>query len=277
MNHANCRRRPPGRRATAAIALLAALHGAAWAQCDLQVHVVFPSLALVGGGSSLTWKLGFANVAASGSCAANQVRLNRHVGTTASGPATAVGGSGSWQPLPALAPGQSVQIDFNEASPPTSGLHTYKLVYATPHSDADNGNHHPTKTVEFVASTIASQPTDLHVLSLGPSQTLRIGDCNTVRVRVRNAGASYSGLPVLALRVYRPGLPDNPADSRTLPIGELAAGQTREFRIERVRVPQDGPWQIGVVVDATQLVAEASETNNHGTYTMNNVSAACPG
>ncbi|MDZ7589674.1 MAG: CARDB domain-containing protein [Rubrivivax sp.] len=277
MNDPKPRRRAPWHPAASAVALLAALHGTAWAQCDLKADVVFPSGSLVGGGSALAWKLSFANIAASGSCAANQVRLNRYAGTTASGSATTVGGSGSWQPLPALAPGQSVQIDFSEASPPTSGTHTYKLAYASPHNDANNGNHHTTKTVEFTASAIASKPTDLRVLSVGPTEPLRIGSCNTVRVRVGNAGGSYSGLPVLALRVYRPGLPNNVADSKTVPIGELAAGQTREFRIDRVRVPQDGPWQVGVVVDATQLVAESSETNNHGSFTANDLSAACPG
>lgn len=277
MNDPTPRRRAPWHPAAAAVTLLAALHGTAWAQCDLKVDVVFPTGSLVAGGSSLTWKLSFTNIAASGSCAANQVRLNRYVGTTASGSATAVGGSGSWQPLPALAPQQAVEIGFNEASPPTSGMHTYKVAYASPHNDANNGNHHTTKTVEFTASAIASMPPDLHVLNVSPTESLRIGGCNAVRVRVGNAGGSYSGLPVLALRVYRPGLPNNVADSKTVPIGELAAGQAREFRIDRVRVPQDGPWQIGVVVDATQVVAESSETNNHGSFTTPSVAAACPG
>lgn len=271
------RRRKPWHLAAACGWLLAAGHGSASAQCDLKADVLLPAGSTIAGGGALTWRVGFANIAASGSCAANQVRLNRYVGTTASGSATAVGGSGSWQPLPALAPGQSVQIDFGEAAAPSSGTHTYKVVYASAHNDADNGNHHTTKTVAFTESTIASKPPDLHVLGVGPNPPLRIGDCNAVRVRVRNAGGSYSGMPVLALRVFRPGLPDTPADTRTVPIGELAAGQTREFRVDRVRVPQDGPWQIGVVADATQLVAEADETNNHGAFTTNNVSAACPG
>jgi hypothetical protein len=155
-------------------------------------------------------------------------------------------------------------------------MHTYKLVYASPHNDANNLNHHTTKTVEFAPSAIAAQPPDLSVLSVGPLEPLRIGACNTVRVRVRNAGGSYSGLPLLALRVFRPGMPNNLADSKTAPIGELAAGQTRDFTIGRIRIPQDGPWQIGVAVDATQVVAESSENNNAAVFNDNNVSAACP-
>lgn len=278
MNDSMSRRRRTAWPLAAACALLfAAGHGSARAQCDLKADVLLPTGSHIAGGGALTWRLGFTNIASSGGCAANQVRLNRYVGSTASGSATAVGGSGSWQALPALAPGQAVQIDFAEAAAPSSGKHTYKVAYASPHNDANNSNHHTTKTVEFAASAIASMPTDLHLFSLGPIGSLRIGDCNAVFVRVRNAGASYSGLPMLALRVYRPGLQNNPADTKTVPIGELAAGQTREFRIERVRVPQAGPWQIGAMADATQVLAEASENNNHGSFDTNNVSAACPG
>ena len=49
--------------------------------------------------------------------------------------------------------GDSADLNFVEKKPPGSGKYTYKPRFSSPHNDANNYNHQPTKTVTFQSGT----------------------------------------------------------------------------------------------------------------------------
>jgi len=246
------------------------------AQCDLKADFIYPTGSSEPGGQSANWTLRFINVAATGTCAANNVRLVRYAGSSASGTATAIGGTGALKALPALAPQDSATLSFPELSTPTTGTHTYKPVYASPHNDANNFNHHPTRTVGFQASPTYSLPPDLTVLRLLPvSPGIRVGACNTLRVSVRNLGGNLVGRSVLRLLVYRPGLPGTVVHTASLPLGDFLPTASRDLEFRGVNVPQSGPWRFDAVADAADAITESNEANTRSTMDFTNVATPC--
>lgn len=122
------------------------------AKCDLKVEFIAPTGDVVTGSQELKWVLRFTNVGGS-QCKANRIRLNRFTGRRASGYSSAVGGSGNLQKLPALDAGDSADLTFVEKKPPGKGKYTCKPRFSSPHNDANNSNHQPTKTVTFESGT----------------------------------------------------------------------------------------------------------------------------
>lgn len=175
---------------------------AALAQCDLD--------AKFGGNASQTFLTGqpaglsvrFTNLATTGDCAANQVRLRLTGGSLVTAPM-------AFQALPALPPKGVVVLTF-QVTVPLPGTHVFEVEYATPHQDVDNGNHHPTRTVTFSAPAVTLALPDLMVTSVGPVDGLRVGNCNTVNVTVRNTGSALQTATQLTLLVYRSSAGQHP-------------------------------------------------------------------
>lgn len=116
--------------------------------CDLKAEFVAPTAHTLAGTQPVQWEMRFSNVAASGHCPSNQVSLVRQ---TQSGSSPALGGVGP-APLNSLAPGQSVMLRLVEQVPPASGSFVYRVTYGSKFLDANERNHHPSKSVSFQAT-----------------------------------------------------------------------------------------------------------------------------
>lgn len=109
--------------------------------CDLVATFTQPTgTTAPAGGVDFTVR--FANQG-KGTCNANKVKLMRFTATSCSGYGSQVGGSGALLALPSLAPGQSQELAWRDELRP--GRYCFKPVYSSPHNDANNFNHHPTK------------------------------------------------------------------------------------------------------------------------------------
>ena len=244
---------------------------AALAQCDLDAEFggvanpTFPT------GQPASLSVRFSNLAKDGACPANQVRLRRTGGTSAA----AVTAAMPLQALPALAPAGVALLTFQVESP-LPGTHVYEVEYATPHEDANNRNHHPTRTVTFTYPAVTLAPPDLAVTSIRPVDGLRIGGCNTVNVTVRNAGGALSASTQVTLRLFGPTPGATLVDRKALPVAPFAAGESRTIAVAAVSVPGAGGWRLEAMADATTAVTETSESNNTLAVTVDDVSRPCP-
>jgi len=240
---------------------------AALAQCDLD--------AKFGGNASQTFLTGqpaglsvrFTNLATSGDCAANQVRLRLTGGSLVTAPMV-------FQALPALPPKGVVVLTF-QVTVPLPGTHVFEVEYATPHQDVDNGNHHPTRAVTFSAPAVTLAQPDLMVTSVGPVDVLRVGKCNTVNVTVRNTGSALQTATQLTLLVYGPAPGNALVDRHAIPVAAFAAGESRTIPVPAVSVPSAGAWRIEAMADATIAATEMSESNNTRRVTIDDVSRPC--
>lgn len=240
---------------------------AALAQCDLD--------AKFGGNASQTFPTGqpatltvrFTNLAGTGACAANQVRL-RPTG------ANVVAAAMAFQALPALAPKGVVLLTFQVQSSLPATL-VYEVEYATTHTDADNGNHQPTRAVTFTYPAVTLAVPDLTVTTVRPVNPWRVGDCNTVNVTVRNLGGALATATQLTLLVYGPAPGSALVDRKALPVAALAAGDSRTLTVSAVTVPGAGAWRLEATADATTAVSEVSETNNTHAVKTDDVTQAC--
>ncbi len=240
---------------------------AALAQCDLD--------ATFGGNASQTFPTGqpanltvrFTNLASSGACAANQVRLRLTGGNL-------VAAAMAFQPLPALTPKGVVLLTFQIQSPLPATL-VYEVEYATAHQDADNANHHPTRAVTFTYPAVTLAVPDLAVTSVRPVDHLRVGGCNTVNVTVRNLGSALPTATQLTLLVYGPAPGAALVDRKALPVAAFAAGESRTIPVTAVTVPAAGAWRLEATADATTAVTEVSETNNTQGVKVDDVSQLC--
>lgn len=259
------------RRIRHALIILGALTlgapAAALAQCDLD--------ATFGGNASQTFPTGqpanltvrFTNLASTGDCAANQVRLRLTGGNF-------VAAAMAFQALPALTPKGAVLLTFEVQSPLPATL-VYEVEYATPHHDADDGNHRPTRTVTFTSPAVTLALPDLSITAVRPAADLRVGDCNTVSVTVRNAGAALSTTTQLTLMLFGPLPDDTTVDRKALTIGAFAAGEVRTVAVPALRVPKSGSWRLEAVADATLSVSESNETNNVAVLKVDAVERRC--
>ena len=257
-----CAKAAPGRQAGAALMLLlaAAAPATALAQCDLKAEFTAPAGTSLPGGQPVQWSLRFTNVSGSGTCAANKVRLQRSGGSTA----VALGNVTVYRTLPALGPLASTTLTFPEATTPASGTYVYKPEYATPHDDADNANHHPSRTVTFSSTATLALPDLVVTEVLAGRNGVRVGACNTIVVRLKNAGSGIAPTTQLALAVVGPGTANAVADSRTVHVGGLASGQQQAIEIKGLNVPQAGSWRFVAAADSGKAVVESDETNNTG-------------
>ena len=91
-------------------------------------------------------------------------------------------------------------------------------------------------------------------------------------VRVTNAGYLAGDGGTLAFWAASPSYTELPAvPDRTVAIGTLAVGETREFRFDGLRAPSvRGTYHAMAVADRASAAAEMSEGNNHGgaTYSI---------
>lgn len=240
---------------------------AALAQCDLDARF--------GGNASQTFLTGqpaglsvrFTNLATTGDCAANQVRLRLTGGSLVTAPM-------AFQVLPALPPKGVVLLTF-QATVPLPGTHVFEVEYATPHQDIDNGNHHPTRAVTFNAPAVTLTLPDLTVTTVRPVGGLRVGSCNTVNVTVRNAGGALPTATQLTLLVYGPAPGSALVDRHAMPVAAFAAGESRTIPVPAVSVSSAGAWRLEVMADATTAVTETSESNNIQGVTIGDVSRPC--
>lgn len=243
----------------------------AHAACDLQATFTAPQGSQVDGGGSVTWTVRYQN-GGTDNCAANQVKLHRYPGSTASGSGAQVGGSGGGQALNALGPGQLQFVNFTEQATPTAGTFTYKPSCSSPCNDANNTNQYPTKTVSFSGSVASQSEPDLQVTSISVANP-RLGDCNVARVTFRNNGGPINQNWALTLKTFPTG--NTFQDNHTYKVahGAIATGQsvTREFT--RVNLPALATAQS--VADSGQDIDESSENNNTGTQSFTPV-APCP-
>ncbi|MCZ6820164.1 MAG: hypothetical protein O7G31_11850 [Calditrichaeota bacterium] len=184
----------------------------ALAKCDLKVTFVAPTGNTVTSGQAVTWTLQFKNIGKS-ACKANRIKLSRYSGTTGSGYGSAIGGSGNLQKLPALAPGESVDLSFVEKKPPSKGTYTYKIRFSSPHNDANNRNHGPTKTVTFKRGTTRRPPIsrgrpksglcDLETTFTAPTgNTVTGGQAVTWTLKFENIGSGQCAANTIRLRRY---------------------------------------------------------------------------
>lgn len=184
----------------------------ALAKCDLKVAFVAPTGNTVTSGQAVTWTLRFKNIGKS-TCKANRIKLSRYSGRTASGYGSAIGGSGNLQKLPALASGESVDLNFVEKRPPGRGKYTYKIRFSSPHNDANNRNHNPTKTVSFKAGASKKPPVsrgkpksgqcDLETTFIAPTgNTVTGGQAVTWTLKFENIGAGQCAANTIRLRRY---------------------------------------------------------------------------
>lgn len=200
--------------------MLAAVFGIAWlggsdalAKCDLKVTFIAPTGNTVTAGQAVTWRLQFKNIGKT-TCKANRIKLSRYSGRTGRGYGSAIGGSGNLEKLPALAPGESVDLSFVEKKPPSKGTYTYKIRFSSPHNDANNRNHGPTKTVTFKRSTTRRRPIsrgkpksvglcDLKTTFIAPTgNTVTGGQAVTWTLKFENIGAGQCAANTIRLRRY---------------------------------------------------------------------------
>jgi hypothetical protein len=243
---------------------------AALAQCDLKAEfggVVNPTVPT---GQPASLSIRFSNLATEGACPANQVRLHR---TSATGPAT-VAAPMAFQALPALAP-QGVALLTFQVESPLPATHVYELEYQTPHQDANNGNHRPTRTVTFTYPAVTLAVPDLMVTAVRPVGGLRVGGCNTVHVTVRNAGSATSMETQLTLRLFGPSPGVALVERKAIAVAAFAAGESRTIPVSAVLVPGAGAWRLEVMADATTVVTETNEANNTRVETITGVSSPC--
>lgn len=78
-----------------------------------------------------------------------RVSLNKYNGTTAYGYAQRFGGSGAFQTLPPLQPGEEVTLTWSSNAVPL-GQYTFRPMYSGPLNDNDNSNHAITQTLQVV-------------------------------------------------------------------------------------------------------------------------------
>ncbi len=184
----------------------------ALAKCDIQVTFIAPTGNTVTSGQAVTWTLKFENIGKS-ACKANRIKLSRYSGRTGSGYGTAIGGSRNFQELPALDPGESVDLRFVENKPPSKGQYTYKIRFSSPHNDANNRNHGPTKTVNFKAGTSRKPPVsrgrpksgqcDLETTFIAPTgNTVTGGQAVTWTLKFENIGGGQCAANTIRLRRY---------------------------------------------------------------------------
>src|SRR3990172_7857439 len=178
-----------------------------FAKCDLKAEFIAPTGITLTGSQSVTWTIRFTNIAQKGQCAANTIALHRYSGNTASGYGTAIGGSGNLKKLPALNPGESVDLSFAENAPPNTGTFTYKLRYSSRHNDTDNINHHPTKTVTYQAPLAPTGPSDLVVENVAFTLGPQVGNCNKVQIVVKNLGSMANVISRATVIVFPTGNP----------------------------------------------------------------------
>lgn len=261
------------RRSGAALMLLlsAAAPATALAQCDLKTEFTAPAGASLPGGQPVDWTLRFTNVSGSGTCAPNKVRLHRSGGSGA----LAVGNVTEYRTLPALGPQKSTTLTFPQVTAPATGTYVYTPEYGTPHGDADNTNHHPNRTVTFAATVTLSRP-DLVVSEVRTGREgLRVGACNTVVVRLKNAGGAASAATQVGLAVVGPGVSTAVADTKTASAGGLSPGQEQAIEIDGVNVPQAGTWRLVAMADAGKSVDESNESNNRAALPTSDVQQPC--
>lgn len=240
-----------------------------WSQCDLEVKFIAPAGSTLPGGQAVTWTLRFTNIG-NAECPGNKIKLSRYSGGTASGYGTVIGGSGNLVALPALGAHQSVDLNFVENTPPNTGTFTYKATYSAKHNDADNKNHHPTKTVTYQAAPAPTGPADLVVDSATFTQGPAVGTCNTVKITVRNQGGLANQITRATLVAFPTGNPFQNRFEKHVFLSAFLAGQTRTADLTGVNLATAGSWTIQVVADSQQQVAEANENNN--TLTQDNIS-----
>lgn len=199
--------------------IMVAVFGIAWlgssdalAKCDLKVTFIAPTGNTVTSGQAVTWTLQFKNIGKT-TCKANRIKLSRYSGRTGSGYGSAIGGSGNLQKLPALEPGESVDLSFIEKRPPSKGTYTYKIRFSSPHNDANNRNHGPTKTVTFKRSTTRRPPIsrgkpksggcDLKTTFTAPTgNTVTGGQAVTWTLKFENIGSGQCAANTIRLRRY---------------------------------------------------------------------------
>jgi hypothetical protein len=159
-------------------------------QCDLKSSFSFPTYSNLPGSQPAKFTIAMSNVGGA-SCPAKTVKLDRFSGSSASGGGTQV----STAELSSLAPNATKSIYLTDESHAATGTFTYKVDYTAAQSDANNGNHNPTKTVTFTqptsGGTSPAAGCDL-TASFQPSLPLTgtAGGTQTFGIRFSNAGTA---------------------------------------------------------------------------------------
>jgi hypothetical protein len=115
--------------------------------CDLAAAFQPSPPSTVGAGGTQSFGILFSNVGSAG-CPATKAKLMRYTGSSCSGYGSQVGGSGAWQSVGELAPGQNTNASFVERSTP-KGSYCYKLEYSGPFNDQNNTNHALKHTITY--------------------------------------------------------------------------------------------------------------------------------
>lgn len=163
-------------------------------ECDLTAVFTSPRSSNIPATYDARFAVRFRNQGGA-ACPAKQVQLTRGSATV------------DTKSLQALNPGQSRSLGLREAaaSHPSSGSHTYGISYQGGHSDADNGNHTPNKTVTFTSRGGGNDPNpagcDLQVTFNSPSGTEQGGRTVPFVLRIRNVGSA--GCNAFKLKLMR--------------------------------------------------------------------------
>ena len=112
--------------------------------CDLKAQITWPSYSNLPGSNPAKFSVAFQNIGGS-SCPAKTVEMKRFVGSNTNGFANVVATAS----LPALSAGANKKLSFTDSNHATTGNFTYKVDYQGGHTDANVGNHKPTKKVTF--------------------------------------------------------------------------------------------------------------------------------
>ncbi|HVS03410.1 MAG TPA: CARDB domain-containing protein [Thermoanaerobaculia bacterium] len=116
-------------------------------ECDLTARFTWPNYDTLPASYPARFSIHFAN-AGGATCPARTVQLERHSGSRVTGPGSQVASAA----LAALEPNQERSLSLTDSSHAASGEFTYAVTYQGGHSDADDSNHSPAKTVTFEAA-----------------------------------------------------------------------------------------------------------------------------
>ena len=116
--------------------------------CDLYARFTQPLNNSLPGDADITFGVRFENRGKK-VCKSNRISLHRYSGSNASGNGVQIGGSGRFENLDDLGPGDEQQLTWRENGTPNSGQYTYAIKFRSTHNDSNNNNHRPTKTVTY--------------------------------------------------------------------------------------------------------------------------------
>lgn len=133
-----------------------------------------------------------------------------------------------------------------------------------------------TVAVVAVAAVPATAAPDLIISSMSVQGTARLGNCNTVAMTVNNIGNEFTDTATLDIAVitFPPATPNQNRATKPVIISPMQPGAQVTFTVTDVEFLASGTMTLQSLVDSTQEITEANESNNTSTTTVS-VSDSC--